>query len=328
MKKTIKIVLYLLLAVPVIFIGCKKSEITDVSQNAKENTLKSVAYCGTTTSANLYGYGNTAYKYGTVTVGNDLNNLYVTYNLEPGWTFCTVSAYRNGCYLFIGSESEVEAMYPTNEVRSDGTGHFNYSQFRHTDLLTSGLNTYTYTIPRSEIKENCPIIVAFAAITSNGTDCNIVSARSLLKGPGYWFTHCMQYCKCETAYAFGGTAATCFISLPNVNSSNWGWSNKITGDVQTIHWPIYAGAGQCNITKGKLVGYLDGSYLGGLLNLTYNITSPNHLGVTHLYIGTGVLPMKNGKYVTAPGQFPYSGPIVNMNIGTPFYVAAHSEVCW
>ena len=68
MKKPFKTILYLFLVVPVLFIGCKKSEVTDDSQNAKDNSLKSVAYCGTTTTASLYSYGNTVLKYGTVTV--------------------------------------------------------------------------------------------------------------------------------------------------------------------------------------------------------------------------------------------------------------------
>ena len=72
MKAPLKIVL-LLLAVPILFIGCKKSEMTDSSPTKVDNALKSITYCGSTTTAYLYGYfDKVKTSYGSVSVGNDL----------------------------------------------------------------------------------------------------------------------------------------------------------------------------------------------------------------------------------------------------------------
>jgi hypothetical protein len=187
------------------------------------------------------------------------------------------------------------------------------------------------------------MIVAFAGIT-NGTVNQYVSARSLLKGMGYWFTHCMQTCGsgCETAYAFGINKANCFIGIQGVTSNNWGWSNGPIG-AGTYDWPIYAGAGQCDITKGTLVGNLHVVYVlpsppaKGTATITFNMGANVHLYTTHLYVGNLILPKKNTKWTTAPGQFPYKHENLNgvnsdsysiTGLSGYIYIAAHSEVCW
>lgn len=130
---------------------------------------------------------------------------------------------------------------------------------------------------------------------------------------------------CETAYAFGGAAATCISDLPNVN--NWGWTNYITGP-GTWEYPIYAAAGQCDITKGTLVGTLEVDYDGTTVTVEYVIDPGFTLDETHLWIGTTELPMKNGKYTSSPGSFNYNGQNpVSVDIAAPFYIAAHSVVC-
>jgi hypothetical protein len=342
MKKPFRIILYLYLVVPVLFIGCKKSEVTDDSQNAKDNSLKSVAYCGSATTANLYSYYDAVKtSYGTVTVGNDLNNVYVTYALVNGWTLLPKNNdvewfWLNGCYLYIGSVAEVEAMYlgppPANKVNPDFTGHFNFPIFpNHYTPSVPGETTYQFVIPRSKIKENCPIIVAFAGI-KKGTEIKYVSARSLLKGAGYWFTHCIQICGhgSGTAYAYGGALATCFINIPNINSNNWGWTNKIGAG--TYDWPIYAGAGQCDITKGTLVGTLHVVYTPPTATITYNMASGVSLGETHLSVFKDPKMLatdKKGNYTTAPGQFPYTGTSVTVGgLSGNIWIAAHSGVTW
>ena len=132
---------------------------------------------------------------------------------------------------------------------------------------------------------------------------------------------------CETAYA-KGLNAICFLDIPNKQGNNWGWTNKIT-ESGSWNFPIYAGAGQCDESKGTLVGTLDISYDGTTVNVFYNIDSEYSLDETHLWVGTDLLPKnKKGKYISSPGQFPYNGQNpVSVNITTPFYIAAHSVVC-
>jgi len=132
--------------------------------------------------------------------------------------------------------------------------------------------------------------------------------------------------ECETAYAKGPNAI-CFLDISPKRGNNWGWTNKITGP-GAWNFPIYAGAGQCDVSKGALVGTLDVTYDGAIVTVFYNIDSDYSLDETHLWVGSDMLPMKRGKYVSNPGGFNYNGQNpVSVDIVAPFYIAAHSVVC-
>jgi hypothetical protein len=64
---------------------------------------------------------------------------------------------------------------------------------------------------------------------------------------------------CETAYGFGGSIATCFLSLSPIAGNNWGWTNIVAPGYSGT-WELWAGAAQCDQTKGTLVGHVDVSY--------------------------------------------------------------------
>lgn len=136
---------------------------------------------------------------------------------------------------------------------------------------------------------------------------------------------------CETAYAFGGDLATCFLSINNITGNNWGWTNMISSP-GTYIWPIYAGAGQCDTDKGTLIGSFKVVYSGTTATISYTAEAPYTISESHLWVGGDKLPKnKKGQYITAPGQFLYNGysnPLVINNLSTPFYVAAHFGVCW
>lgn len=140
---------------------------------------------------------------------------------------------------------------------------------------------------------------------------------------------CTPVYVCETAYAYGGSIATCFLNLSPINANNWGWTNLITPGY-TGSWPMYAGAGQCDITKGTLVGTLHVSYVGGTLTIDYDLNSGFVLDETHVWVGNTPLPVKKGKYQTGPGQFNYNGedPVIITGLTGNKYIAAHSGVCW
>uniref|UniRef100_A0A7V2ZIK2 DNRLRE domain-containing protein n=1 Tax=Ignavibacterium album TaxID=591197 RepID=A0A7V2ZIK2_9BACT len=139
---------------------------------------------------------------------------------------------------------------------------------------------------------------------------------------------------CETAYAYGqgnSKQTLCFLNIPNKNGNNWGWTNKIGEG--TYNWPIYAGAGRCDISKGTLVGTLNVVYSGGTATITYNANPGYIIGDTHVWVGTGnnLLPKApNGKWSSAPGQFNYNGenPVVVTGLSGDIWIAAHSGVCW
>jgi len=105
--------------------------------------------------------------------------------------------------------------------------------------------------------------------------------------------------------------------------SNWGWSNEI-GQPYEGTWPVYAGAGQCDIGKGTLVGYFEVTYNGGF-SYEFNILDGFETEGEAVYADTEMFPTtRNGRDTTAPGQY-YIGDdlsgdihvIAHINVGEP-----------
>lgn len=336
MKKSLKIIIYLLLTLPIVFAGCKKSEL---NESTPANSVKSVQIilpytpCGNQLVANLYEYGKTDNSYGTITVGNDLVNLYLTFEAKAGFNL-------KNTYLYVGSDLSPAGLV---DILPNGTEEFHLSSNLFSKYAPGPpAPIYQKVIPLSTLPD-CFVIVAFADIPNDpANDASYVrvsaKAPSAFKSYGYHLEYCKQICGsgCETAYAFGNDKANCFINIPGVNSNNWGWSNGPIG-AGTYSWPIYAGAGQCDIQKGTLVGTLNVVYTPPTAKITYNMGGNVHLSVTQLYVGNQILPKKNNKLTTAPGQFPYKHGGLNgvssdsftiNGLSGSIYIAAHSEVCW
>lgn len=131
----------------------------------------------------------------------------------------------------------------------------------------------------------------------------------------------------ETAFAVKTTTSngektvdanysTCFDEeiIENVSFNNWGWTNgPIAEDSGEPTFDIYAGAGQCDLNKGTLVGKLTVNYSNGSLTVTYTMTETSAfddalytLLETHLYVGSSPYPtLANSNYTVAPGQYGY-----------------------
>ncbi|QCW99691.1 hypothetical protein FGM00_06105 [Aggregatimonas sangjinii] len=123
---------------------------------------------------------------------------------------------------------------------------------------------------------------------------------------------------CETAFARGNNGDTCFIG----NGFNrWGWSIGPLAE-GNYSYEIYAGAGQCDIGKGALVGSVDVSYSNGEVIVAYNIDPNYTVSETHTYVGYDMFPTKNGRPTVAPGQY-----TVAQNLSGDIYVIAHAVVC-
>lgn len=333
MKKVITNSLALLLLIPFLFMGCQKTEVIDDAKSTPDDNnggaLKStIVYCGNPKVVNLAMWAYPNQVYGTVTVGNDMTNLYVTYTVTDGNLIAMTD-------LYVGPQSEI----PGDDI-GIGTGHFYIEQFPyHSNHPWPMVQSYTYTLPLNQF-EDCFAIVAHAIVrVPDGNVTHAWGYESLVLYWGYFFNYCKQECPvpvCETAYAYGEQWAACFLNIPGVNSNNWGWSNgAISNGMYT--WPIYAGAGQCNIGNATHVGTLTVNYSGSTAIVTYTMLEGNSLNATHLYVGNQILPRKNGKFTTAPGQFPYKHSSLN---GVPsdtftinglsgnIYVVAHSEACY
>ena len=145
---------------------------------------------------------------------------------------------------------------------------------------------------------------------------------------------CTTCGKCDTAYAYGEEYATCFLDC---GFSNWGWTNGPLGP-GSYEFELWAGAAQCDTSKGTLVGWLSVDYDGSTAIVTYNVYEGNYMTATHLYVGNDRLPKNNKDIETvAPGQYPYKHDGLN-NVTTDsytvtglsgdIYVVAHADVCW
>lgn len=103
--------------------------------------------------------------------------------------------------------------------------------------------------------------------------------------------------------------------------ANWGWTNPILPGSYTMD--LWAGAGQCDTSKGMLVGTVTANYDGANVNVTYNVGAPFLLTETHVYAGYAMFPqMRNGRNTVAPGQYTNNGPFD----GNQVYVIAHGVV--
>lgn len=120
----------------------------------------------------------------------------------------------------------------------------------------------------------------------------------------------------ETAFAFGGDTEDCFL---NNGFDRWGWSNGPIGP-GTYSWPLYAGAGRCDLTKGAMVGHATVIY-DGYVTVDIELLDGLLLDETHVYAGYDMFPPFKGKYTVAPGQYTNDGPFAG-----DIYVIVHAVV--
>ncbi len=163
--------------------------------------------------------------------------------------------------------------------------------------------------------------------------------------------------QCETAFGYGDGYATCFIGADFDNDgepdgiNRWGWSNGPLSP-GSYSWDVYAAAGQCDLSKGSVVGTLDVEYTGPSVTATFTAVDGFVADEEHLYIGTDPLPSftkKNKKgffpggggsgYTVSPGQYPIGNDLNGattstnvVNLGrtiTPngIYVVYHAVIC-
>jgi hypothetical protein len=163
---------------------------------------------------------------------------------------------------------------------------------------------------------------------------------SVCPGDDELVTITIEPCVCNTAYAYGGIAGnedqTCF---SQGGFSQWGWSNAITA-AGTYNWPLYAGAAQCDITKGwGEVGNVQVVYddIANTLSVTYTITKAGYsMSEVHVYVGCTQYPQKRGKNTVAPGQYTFQATNLDKStemtvnftgVSDDIWVIAHAEVC-
>lgn len=128
---------------------------------------------------------------------------------------------------------------------------------------------------------------------------------------------CKEY-KCgDTAFALG---ETCFL---DEGFDRWGWViGPISDGYEETH-DVFAGAGKCDLYKGALIGTVSVSYIGGEVEVVYNIDGT--YDEVHVYAGNQMFPTtRRGVPTVAPGQFE-----VQDDLGEEIYVIVHfGGVCY
>lgn len=151
---------------------------------------------------------------------------------------------------------------------------------------------------------------------------------------------------CETAFAFDPVSGKCFDQFKwpvakggkDDDIERWGWSiGPLEPRSDSYDFQIYAAAGQCDLTKGTLVGSLSVVYNGPVAQATYNMDPGFTMKKTHLNIDNLPLPTNNkGEITVAPGQYTAIHDPLNHTDSDKFsiahlsgevYVVAHAEVC-
>ncbi|WP_166435211.1 T9SS type A sorting domain-containing protein, partial [Christiangramia sabulilitoris] len=140
--------------------------------------------------------------------------------------------------------------------------------------------------------------------------------------------------ECETIFGYASEdISRCFLED---DFNRWGWTNELTAE-GSYDLTLYAGAGQCDRTKGAVAGTATIDYSGGEVTVTYQMDGYT-LSEAHVYIGCTPYPLKNGSPTVAPGQYNFNprfsenvqayqvGP-VDVSDLDEVYVIVHGVAC-
>ncbi len=306
----------------------------------------SAAVCGTTTWKLTAGQ---TIVVGSVTVANDQDFIYVTYELTyPDATF-------GNLHLWIGTDI---ANVPAGGGGNPAPGQFPY----HHDA--TGQTKYTFVIPWSDtslpdIPKLCGaqlVIVAHAEVKNvNGkseTAFGGDTKGNIDKGRWYFYgtyTVCCDeeppvYGSCETAFAkpdreeawvFTTDSKSNPEGLPTLKltKNRWGWAAKIGSSPKQETYDLWAGAGLNNTSKGTFVGILTVDWNKPVVQVTYSLIKGFVLRELHVYAD-------DAKPSTiAPGQYgtteyfmpPVKERTVTLSVedaaNDGFWLIAHAVVC-
>lgn len=267
-------------------------------------TLVASAQCSTVTWNLTAGQYNV---WGKLSVTNDINNIYVTYTMDP--TKCNE---LGELHLWVGNNL---ANVPSNNQGIPIPGQFPHS----IDLTGQGLTTYTFTIPFSSISisdvtQVCNTILYIFAHASVCDETAWGGDKPVNVGqPGRWYYYgeysiCCDFgpppvCDQKTAFAKGGWV---FVTdkksnpenLPSLNliRNRWGWAINLLS-TGTYTYEIWAGAGLNKTANGYLVGTLTVNWNGSQAVVTYTMYTGYLLKEVHLY-AEDARPT-----IVAPGQY-------------------------
>ena len=136
---------------------------------------------------------------------------------------------------------------------------------------------------------------------------------------------CSEDGKCETAFGRFCDCANLNKCFSDFGYNRWGWSVELDG-YGDYNFGFYAGAGQCDLSKGTPVGGVKVKFnADGVSVDNFHMNDGFVLKEFHFYAGDTEVPIgKNGKATVAPGQYYNEGDSDNNG---KVYVILHSVVC-
>lgn len=357
MKKLLLIIPALLIA-GIFFFGCQEEpNLTDpnIVQKVDVGYAGSNQSCVELTAGQTMNAGEVCFDDIDTDGDGEVDALQVCYNTNTSAGWQLVEA-----HFFIGTSS--------SEIPMTKSGNPIPGQFPYKSGNITGQTSYCFTIPFSAINFECPgptkfVVAAHAALQKviNGTVVQTETGwgkGTRITNKGNWGMYFDIYITCddqtpppangcsETAFA-KGDISFCFDQYQEFldNPNRWGWTNFIN-TTGTYNMTLWAGAGQCDITKGTNVGILTVNYNGNSAVVTYTVNAPYSLEKVHLYVGCEELPKKctgnpnnpNCEYTLAPGQYPIESGLLpdvtttwtytvnNLSCSNGIYVVAHADV--
>jgi hypothetical protein len=339
----------------IIMIGCNRedsltSNVDGIAQRVDVNSVGSGQSCVQLTAGQTINSGSVCFDDIDTDNDNVDDALQVCYTTTGGWEMTEV-------HFFIGTSM---TQIPMTKSGNPIPGQFPYSQ-----TFSTAQTNYCFTIPFSTLGFTCPgptkyVVAAHAAVrkqtSSGGYETQTGwGAGTRITTKGNWGTYFDIYISCdpptaeltcdETAFAYGNDNANCFSEYDEFldNAERWGWTNGalVAG---TYEFPLYAGAGQCDLSKGTECGTLTIVYNGSTAVVTYTTDGSHSLVETHLYVGSNEFATiggnpnnpNYGENTIAPGQFPYqSGALASgttswsytvTGLSGNIYVVAHASV--
>lgn len=228
---------------------------TDLSTGKSYNapTVQSntdVVYCGTVTTVDFMAGQHI--NAGTITVGNDEENLYVTYTTTDGWLL-------NATHLYIGENAPAKV----------APGQFPYKA-THDPRVTS----YTYIIPLTDVPD-CMTIAAHAEVVKIDANGNIIQGETAwgkgdrISPKGNWammFTYCEQECDPE-----GHTSGLDCFEYVNENTA-WTYGIAYGGNDWSMYTPYEGIEQEVEIKVGRKLDFAGTAHFSAPVNGMVTIT--------------------------------------------------------
>ena len=295
-------------------------------------------------------------NWGTLTIFNDADFLYVKYTLKEG---APEGACLEELHLWVGDDL-------TNMPAAPGNGAPINGQFPYKYDPEECLTEHEFKIPKADLLASVPstycgktfYVVAHASggnETMYGGDkpVNVKDKRRW-----WWYTEYTWCCPnpgpddemiCQTAFAKGNSKSDTYVFTTDGKKSNpeglsslmliknrWGWAIKLAAPtIEAQSYDIWAGAGLNNTANGLKVGSLVVEWTGQTATVRYQLTGANCLQEVHLY-ASDTMPT-----TTAPGQYgiteyyldgctksdSFSVDVVDP-AGDGIWLIAHAVVCY